>query len=113
MRTVKLRAFPLYFVSCGALLAACSSNGSDLPANNGTSGTGATSGSNAQAGTPSVGGSSAGTATMGGAGTAGALSGGSGGSGGGITTAGTGGSGGSAGGQMVGFQRPKGQLPNI
>ena len=115
MRTVKSRAFPLYFVSCGALLAACSSNGSNLPGNNAAAGTGAVSGSSSQAGTPSVGGSSAGTTTTtGGTASAGSTStGGSGGSAGEVTTAGTGGSGGSGGGAMVGFQRPKGQLPNV
>jgi hypothetical protein len=112
MRTVKSPAFPLYFVTCGALLAACSSNGTDVP-NNGSAGTGAVSGSAAQAGTPSVGGTSAGTATSGGAGAGGTVATGGAGSGGQVAAGGTGGSGGSAGGAMVGFERPKGQLPNI
>jgi hypothetical protein len=117
MRTVKLRAFPLYFVSCAALLAGCSDNGSALP--NPASGGMATSTSGSAAtaaGTSTTtGGSGAGTsATTGGSAAAGTATGGSA-STGGDAAAGTatGGSGGSGGGEVIGFVRPQGQLPNV
>jgi len=111
MRTVKMRAFPLYFVGCAALVAACSDAGSTLPGAPGTSGTSnGTAGSSSTAGVTSTGGSTAGTAAGGDTAAAGtpAAGGGAGGSGG--TAVAGGGAGGVA---MVGFQRPKGMLPNI
>jgi Bacterial Ig-like domain len=117
MRTVKLRAFPLYFIGCGALIAGCSDNGSPLP-NPGTGGmvTSMSGSATTAAGTTATtGGSSAGTtATTGGSTAAGSATGGSTATG-GDATAGTptGGSGGSGGGEVIGFVRPKGQLPNV
>jgi len=118
MRTVKLAAFPLYFVCCGALLAGCSDNGSALP-NPATSGGMASSmagTATTTAGTATAvgGSSSAGMAATAGTTSAGSSAGGSSGSGGdaaaGMTS---GGSGGSGGGDVIGFGRPKGQLPNV
>ncbi len=111
MRTVKMRTFPLYFVGCAALVAACSSGSSTLPDTGGTAGApSGTSGTSSTAGITSTGGSAAGTAAGGDTAAAGTPAGGT--PAGGATTAGSGGAGGSAGGTMVGFQRPKGQLPN-
>ena len=112
MSTVNMRAFPRYFVSFGALLAACSSNGTDLPNNGAAGSVSGSSGSTGQAGTPANGGSVSSTAGTGGTPAAGTASGGAG-SGGEVAAAGTAGAGGSGGAVVVGFERPKGQLPNI
>ncbi len=103
MRTVNLRAFPGYFVCCGAILAACSDGATTLP-NNGSAGMANTAGTAAGT-TSATGGSSTGMAG-GGSPAAGSSTGGAAGS---QATAGSGGSGGSA---PVGFTRPEGQLPN-
>ncbi len=114
MRTVKMRAFPLYFVGCAALVAACSEAGTSLPNNGGTAGVAAgVSGSSSTAGITGAGGSTAGmasggseTATAGTSATAGSA-------GTGGTVAGGAGSGGSGGAAPATFDRPKGKLPNI
>jgi Bacterial Ig-like domain/LVIVD repeat len=115
MRTVKMRAFPVCFVCCGALLVGCSDAATTLPNNNATAGTSnGTSGSSSSAGTMSSAGSTAtataGSAAGGSAAGTGTTTGGSGDSG-GAAVAGSAGSGGSA--EVVDFSRPKGQLPNI
>lgn len=112
MRTVKLRAFPGYFVCCAALLAGCSDSGTSLPNGNGTAGSPGSSGSSSSAGTAT---SSAGTGAVtpvGGNATSGTDAGGAVATG-GSAVAGSAGTGGSAGGSgPVGFTRPEGQLPN-
>lgn len=118
MSTVNFRAFPLYFLGLGALVAACSDNSPTLPGG-GNAGTNSASAgtSSASAGTNSAAGSdaAAGSASGGSDATAGSSSGGSAGSGGSTPTSGSGsgGSAGAAGGSApVGFERPMGQLPN-
>lgn len=117
MRTVKMRAFTGYFLCCSAWLLGCSDSGTTLPNSAAAGATSGVSGSSSSAGSESAAGatSSAGTASGGSA--AGSDAGGSdaSGSGGQATagSAGSGGSGGSAGGEVVGFSRPKGQLPNV
>jgi Bacterial Ig-like domain/LVIVD repeat len=114
MRTVKLRAFPLYFVGCAALVAACSDAGTTTPNHAGTAGAApGTSGSSSTAGITGTAGAAAGTASGGSdTGTAGAsATAGSAGAGG--AAAGSAGAGGSGGSGPVTFDRPKGKLPNI
>jgi len=114
MSTVNFRAFPLYFVGLGALVAACSDNGSTLP-NGNTAGTNAAAGTTAVAGTNSAAGTTsvAGTESTGGSAAGTAATGGAGSGGGGSASGGTESTGGSGGSGMVGFQRPKMPLPNI
>lgn len=114
MSTVNFRAFPLYFVGLGALVAACSDNGSTLPSGN-TAGTNAAAGTTAVAGTTSTGGSTstAGTESTGGSSAGTMATGGAGSSSGGTDAGGTQSTAGSGGTGVVGFQRPKMQLPNI
>ena len=113
MRTVKMRAFPLYFVGCAALVAACSDTGSTLPNATGTAGVASgVSGSSSTAGITGTGGSAAGiTGTGGDTAAAGATTAGSAGTAG--AAAGTPGTGGSGGAAPATFDRPKGKLPNI
>ena len=63
MRTVKMRAFPLYFVGCAALVAACSDGNVKLPATSGTAGTpSGTAGSSSTAGITGTSGATSSTA---------------------------------------------------
>lgn len=103
MNTLKLRAFPGYFVCAGALLLGCSSTGSPLPSQN-TAGNAPTSGATT-GGTQAEGGG--GNATGG----AGAATGGAGAAGSAGSESGAG-AGGMSGAGPVGFTRPEGKLPN-
>jgi hypothetical protein len=115
MRTVNLRAFPRYFVCCGALLAGCSDTGTTLPNDTTTAGTSTgAAGSNSSAGAAVSAGTGSVTPAGGSATAAGTDAGGSVATGGSAVAGGSGGGGGSSSGGSgpVGFTRPEGQLPN-